>query len=64
MDRTNVSFMTCSCGCTQFEMIEIVEITKFYEQEYKNGFTERRPSFFSTLLKMKCISCGKFYKEE
>lgn len=64
MDRNNVSLMTCECGCTQFELVEIVEVLKFFDGEYKGGFTERKPTFFTTLLKLKCISCSKLYKEE
>jgi uncharacterized Zn finger protein len=66
MNKSNIKLIECeSCGHSAFELIRIVEVTQFFEREYKKeeGFTERIPNFFSERYKLRCANCGVLFKE-
>lgn len=65
MDKNNIALIRCgNCDHSEFELIKIVEITQFFEGEYKDGFTERIPNFFSESYKLRCFNCGVLFKSE
>lgn len=60
----NVALIQCECGSTSFELIKVVEVTKFFEKEYKGAFIERIPTFFSEQYKLRCHNCGVLFNEK
>lgn len=56
--------ITCECGSKEFQIVEVIQISKFWRQEYSvvYGF-ERKPNFVKSALKLKCEKCGKYYGE-
>ena len=61
----NINLMTCKeCGSIEFERVEVVKVTAFYEKEYSSeGFERANPNFFSVAIKLRCHKCGKLYGE-
>lgn len=58
----NINLFTCQCGSIEFEMIDVVKVSSFFEPEYDKGFS-RAPTTVEGYKKLRCINCGKFYKE-
>lgn len=58
----NVSVFTCECGSIEFEMATVAKVSSFFEPEYTKGFS-RTPTTIEEYKKLRCINCGKFYKE-
>lgn len=56
--------ITCECGSKEFQLREVVQISKFWLNEYTvtYGF-ERKPNFAKSVLKLQCNKCGKYYGE-
>jgi hypothetical protein len=62
---SNINLIVCDCGSDEFEMVTTVRVTKFFDNEYQKGkgFINRRPSFLTETVRLKCIKCNKFYKD-
>jgi hypothetical protein len=63
LERTMEPLIQClKCESTEFEIVHVVQITKWWDQEYK-GFFSREPTPNTKVTKLRCAKCGVFYKE-
>jgi hypothetical protein len=62
-DAGNVNLLTCTCGSTTFFMLDVCQISSFFDKEYTTTFA-RLPTNYTSKQKLVCSTCGKYFKED